>query len=157
MCFQRDGNETAPSLCSKSNVGYEGECSRCEESIYKYVGETSKTGYSRIKQHLASYRAAHKAKLPPLPARKSPTDQQAKDVKSWMWKHTRDVHGGLMGDQEGKKDYHFTVSGCFRKCLQRQLEEGLRIRMAENDGCVLLNSKNEWFTPKLVETIFKQF
>ena len=157
LCVHRGGGATnvTESLCRRSNIGYEGDCVRCEGTVHKYVGETSKTGYTRIKEHLASYRSAYAAKLPPLPTRHGP-DEPTKDVKSWMWEHTRDVHGGQMGDQEGILDYRFKVSGTFNKCLQRQLDEGMRMRVQEADGCVLLNSKNEWFTPKLVVPNFKQ-
>ena len=61
-----------------------------------------------------------------------------------------------MGENDGMEDYRFSVSGVFRKCLDRQVDEGLRIQQCENEGGVLLNSKNEWFTPKVIETIFKQ-
>ena len=160
ICVRRDGenNMKGQSMCMKSSVGYEGECVRCDQTIFKYIGETSKTGYSRIKQHLSDYRAAHAAKLPPPPSRHGTAqiDLPLKDVKSWMWEHTRGVHGGLMGGQGGLLDYKFNVSGTFRKCLQRQVDEGLRMRIAEDDGKVLLNSKNEWFTPRLVVPAFRQ-
>ena len=61
-----------------------------------------------------------------------------------------------MGDQEGMLDYRFRVSGTFKRCLQRQIDEGLQMKIKEAEGCVLLNSKNEWFTPKLVEPAFRQ-
>jgi hypothetical protein len=49
-----------------------------------------------------------------------------------------------------------SVSGVFRKCLYRQLDEGFRILECENETGVVLNSKNEWFTPRIVETVFRQ-
>ena len=61
-----------------------------------------------------------------------------------------------MGDREGILDYRFKVSGTFNRCLQRQLDEGMRMNTNEADGCVLLNSRNEWFTPKLVVPTFRQ-
>ena len=61
-----------------------------------------------------------------------------------------------MGQQGGVEDYMFIVSGAFRKCLDRQVDEGLRILQCENEGGVVLNSKNEWFTPRTVETVFRQ-
>ena len=62
----------------------------------------------------------------------------------------------MIGENDGVEDYRFSVSGVFRKCLDRQVDEGLRIQQCENEGGVLLNSKNEWFTPKVIETIFEQ-
>jgi hypothetical protein len=53
-----------------------------------------------------------------------------------MWEHTRDVHGGQIGDNGGVSDYRFKVSSNFKRCL--------------------LNGKSEFFTPKLVEIAFRQ-
>ena len=43
-----------------------------------------------------------------------------------------------------------------KKCLDRQVDEGLRITECETEGGDILNSRNEWFTPKIVEAIFRQ-
>jgi hypothetical protein len=140
----------------KNNVGYEAKCARCP-TRFSYIGETSRTGYTRTKEHISDYRAAAAARLPPLP----PTagglaEGRKKNVKSFMWEHSRDCHGGTVGQQGGVEDYMFIVSGAFRKCLDRQVDEGLRILQCENEGGVVLNSKNEWFTPRTVETVFRQ-
>ena len=114
-----------------------------------------------MKEHLANYSAASAAKLPPLPtvdggvgggggARKQP------GPKSFMWEHCRDCHDGVVGDEGGMGDYMFKVSGVFKKCLDRQVDEGLRIIECEKEGGKVLNSKNEWFTPKIVEAVFRQ-
>ena len=76
-----------------------------------YVGETSKTGYSRVKEHLGSYRAASAAKLPPLPLSNNLTEKRP--PKSWMWEHTRDVHYGQVGEGGGQFDFKFTVKNKF--------------------------------------------
>ena len=94
----------------------------------------------RIREHIADYKAAHAAKLPPPPTKHGPTQQDLL-VKSWMWAHTRDVHGGTMGDNNVVFDYSFKVAGTFRRWLQRQVDEGIRMRIRESDGCVLFNSK----------------
>ena len=73
-----------------------------------------------------------------------------------MWEHTRDCHDGAVDQHAGIEDYMFSVSGVFRKCLERQVDEGLRILQCENEGGVVLNSKNEWFTPRVIETVFRQ-
>ena len=113
-----------------------------------------------MKEHLANYRAAAAAKLPPFPAGVGPGDQdppgRKKDVKSFIWEHTRDRHGGQVGDMQGMLDFSFKVSNTFQRCIQRQVDEGLRMKTREGEGCVLLNSKNELFTPKLVELDIRQ-
>ena len=154
LCVQQAGEKETH--CDRSNSGYEADCTRCEEK-FKYIGETSRTGYTRIKEHFANYRTAAASKLPPLQTRVGPAGPgPPKDVKSFMWEHCRDYHGGQVGDREGIFDFGFKVSKTFQRCLQRQVDEGLRMKMMEGEGCVLLNTKNEWFTPKLVELEFKQ-
>ena len=66
LCLQQDGDNRRI-VCDKENIGYEGRCSRCPEIIFTYIGETSKTAYTRLSQHLAAYRAASAAKLPAQP------------------------------------------------------------------------------------------
>jgi hypothetical protein len=56
-------------------------------------------------------------------------------------------------DEEGMADYNFKVTGAFKKCLDRQIDEGLRINECELDVGTILNSKNEFFAPKIVETV----
>ena len=48
------------------------------------------------------------------------------------------------------------MSWAFSKCLERQVDEGVLMRLHEQEGVVLMNSKNEWFIAKTVETIFRQ-
>ena len=150
------GGQGKKTKCDKSNVGYEGKCVRCVETPHIYVGETSHTGYTRVSQHLADFRAASIAKLPPLPTDNLPNQIRKRPPRSWMWEHVRDVHHGLVGEGGGHLDFQFTVKNKFTKCLQRQVDEDIRMKLRENEGCVLLNSKNEYFTPKSVEVIFKQ-
>ena len=42
-----------------------------------------------------------------------------------------------MISQDPADDYQFRVQGSFRKCLSRQLDEAVRIRMVENHGRVV--------------------
>ena len=73
-----------------------------------------------------------------------------------MWEHIRDAHQGQVGEGGAQSDFKFTVKNKFTKCLQRQVDEDIRMKIRENEGFVLLNSKNEYYTPKSVELIFKQ-
>ena len=157
MCFQRVGEEKSL-RCAKNNVGYEGQCVRCP-TRFSYLGESSRTAYTRLKEHLGNYRAAAAAKLPALPPNEvggAGCGKRKTDVKSWMWEHCRDCHGGVLGLEGGKNDYKFEVTGVFRKCLDRQIDEGLRITECESEGGTILNSKNEWFTPRIVEAVYRQ-
>ena len=64
LCLQREVDKPSV-LCVKRNVGYEGKCSRCATK-HAYIGESSRTAYTSIKEHLTGYRADSAAKLPPL-------------------------------------------------------------------------------------------
>ena len=121
--------------------------------------ETSKTGYTRLKQHYSNYRSASAANLPALP-QSTPgngLNKHEREPKSWMWEHTRNVHDGEVGENNGMNDYRMKVTGKFRKCLERQVNEGVRIQKCEDKGGTLLNSKKEYFTPRTIQTIFKQW
>ena len=137
-----------------SNVDYEGKCSRCS-SKHSYLGETSRTALTRIKEHLSDYRTAAAAQIAPQPPDHGDVYRR-KNVKSWMWEHSRDYHGGVIGVDGGMGDFKFSVTGVFKKCLDRQVDEGFRIIQCEAENGLVLNSKNEWFTPKIVETVFRQ-
>ena len=77
-------------------------------------------------------------------------------MKSWMWEHSRDFHGGVVGGNGGLEDYRMRVTGRFRKCLDRQVDEDVRMQEHENSGGTILNSKHEYYTPKSVHPVFRQ-
>ena len=47
---------------------------------------------------------------------------------------------GEVGDKDGMVDYAFSVAGKCNRCLPRQVDEGIRMKMSESQGCALLNS-----------------
>ena len=165
LCVQR-GGEGHVSNCWLNNVGYEGQCARCPE-MQVYVGESSRTAYTRIREHFENYRAAATARLPALEqnanrvvcGKKRCVDlKQCKcNVKSWMWEHSRDHHGGVVGEKDGLNDYRMSVTKKFGKCINRQIYEDIRMQHCVKRGGTLLNSKNEYYTPKSVQVVFKQW
>ena len=82
--------------------------------------------------------------------------EKPKNVKSWMWEHVRDTHGGVVGENNGFNDFEMKVTGRFRKCLDRQVDEDLRMQEFEGGGGVMLNSKCEYYTPKSIQPVFRQ-
>ena len=48
------------------------------------------------------------------------------------------------------------MSGVFRNCLDRQVDKRFQILACDSETGVVLDSKNEWFTPRIVETVFRQ-
>ena len=154
LCLQ---GETKGVQCDRENIGYEGECGRCPAGAFAYIGETSKTAYTRLGQHLAAYKSAAAAGLPAIPQHVSsdPLDRP-RAAKSWMWEHTRDQHQGIVGPDEGSRDYIVKVAGRFRKCLYRQVDEDVRMQNFEANGGALLNSKYEYYMPKSIQPVFRQ-
>ena len=73
-----------------------------------------------------------------------------------MWEHTREKHQGNVGPQGGEVDYNFKVEGAFQKCLYRQVDEDVRMKVYEEKGGELLNSKYEYYMPKSVQPEFRQ-
>ena len=168
--------------CWKSNIGYRYDCTRCRTelnnlvvggapiedlNVYQYVGETSRTAYTRHLQHMANYRAAANGRGV------NPLDGDESDkAGSFMWEHTHDVHGGDVGQDEGKADYKLSIEGRFRDSLTRQVDEDVRLRESGwgqdddlwtgggcgNSGpkCVLMNGNGDYFKPKSVRTQFRQ-
>ena len=175
---QSDGSH---GQCWKPNVGYRYDCARCraklnnlveggatldDMTVYQYVGESSRTAYTRHLQHIARYRtAANGWQLPTL-------DDGEEKAGSFMWNHTRDEHGGEVGLGGGGSDYNLCIEGRFKDCMTRQVDEDVRLRESGwgmddnmqaragcvNSGpkCVLLNGNGDYFKPKSVRTQFRQ-
>ena len=116
----------------------------------RYQGETSRTGYTRAKQHLELYRSRS-------------TQQRA---KSFMHKHTISHHDGIVGREGGIHDYKMTVTHTFRKPMDRILDEAVRIKHQEDQancwtgsgeiGVESLNSKQDYFQSSCVRTNFSR-
>jgi hypothetical protein len=156
LCVQQN-QENKKIVCDRENVGYEGWCNRCPDIKYAYIGETSKTAFTRLSQHLVAYRAASAARVPPQPKQDGiGFERRPQAAKSWMWEHTRDVHEGVVGSNGGVDDYNVKVVGKFLKCLYRQVDEDVRMQELEAGGGVLLNSKYEYYMPKSVQPVFRQ-
>ena len=179
MCLQ----EPSKGMCFKSSVGYIYSCNRCEQkrkeeidtgtpiedtTEYRYVGETSRTAYTRHLQHLQKYRSKERNQDKRQPAQ----DQEDDGSGTFMWSHTRDCHGGSLGQEDGSKDYKLEIEGTFRDTMSRQIDEDVRMRgrgwgedcmtrqrrdIPAAPKCVLMNGKSEYFKPKSIQTIFKQW
>ena len=172
-------HEASRGMCYKANVGYVYTCIRCEairkqqldagkpESdtvAYKYVGETSRTAFTRHLQHLSKYRTS--SNNPDM--RRKPDEEEEATGGTFMWSHTRDHHYGAIGPGNGSADYKLEIEGVFRDTMTRQIDEAVRMRSrgwgeeqrrspsTETPRCVLMNGKEAFYKPKIVQTIFKQ-
>ena len=100
--------------CRSTGVTYELVCQVCH---HKYIGETSRSAYTRGKEHLRAL--------------------EQREEGSVMWRHSCDKHGGDV------PDFTMNVTGRFRNdAMLRQITESVRIHQV-NEG-QLINTKGEW-------------
>ena len=162
--------------CNATNSNYLFKCRRCEADLEDkmknsmeeqngltrrlYRGETSRTMYTRAAGHMAKYRARD----------------------NFMWDHTLEYHGGVLGPGDGLSDYIMELESRQKNSFSRQIRESVLIkrnqegkdkdkvvkqvsqeegRQGEDKKIVeleieLFNGRGEWFAPKHVEVIFHQ-
>ena len=120
--------------CDVVGINYDIECVECAESIdvgrqVKYTGESSRTAYSRGKEHL--------------------DDLDKKREKSRMWKHCKSKHA------ERVPDFRMHVKGIYsRDAMLRQITEAVRINNAPAGS--LMNDKTEWNFIRIPRMIMEQ-
>ena len=69
-----------------------------------------------------------------------------------MWIHTNEKHGGVRGQESGLLDYRGEVLSSFQYPLDRQQEEGLRIKEDSlQQGVETLNGQQEYFKPEYIK------
>ena len=83
-----------------------------------YMGESSRTGFMRGEDHVE--------------------DLQAKRDNKPLWEHSREAHGGVLGEV----DYKMKVVKTYRTPLQRQIGEALLIEKRKVTNDILLNSRS---------------
>ena len=133
MCI----HDSSKGKCWGSNVVYTIKCSRspCTEqsAIPTYFGETCRSFYRRGSQHLALYKG--------------------KKENSFMWKHAKEKHCGIIGE----KDFKMDSVERFRDALPRILTEAVLIQHNEVDKKTeSLNSKMEYFVAEYVRPSFSK-
>ena len=153
------GSQSCAGRCSVENILYKAVCNRCrDEQVNQgvnpdqvtdsmYIGESARTMRVRAGQHFSDY----------IRCAKVNKDPDSEDMKSFMWDHHCQVHGG--GQDVTKEHYSFQVVKQFRDSMTRQQEEAIRIQIAiqsdrdiTNNGNTvpikLLNRKSEYFAPR---------
>ena len=151
--------------CYREMQGYSAHCNRCRDDQMGqgvplervkdqvYYGESSRSLKTRADGHYSDYQTHQHG-------------TRRKPVSSWMWDHAIEHHEGTIS-QNIRQDFTFRLQGIFKDCLSRQLDEAVRIGMAERHGRVLgdkcegvggtvvvLNRKEEHYTPKVVQYNF---
>ena len=109
---------------------YSGTCKECEKegTTAKYFGESGRSGYHRMKEHAR--------------------DIKTKNIKNAFSKHLQLKHPDKVGEPS---TFSYKVEGTFRSCLDRQVQEGVRITLDESDE--LLNSKSEYHQPGVTRVV----
>ena len=146
--------ESCNEQCWKEGIIYAANCTKCYEDQINtglepvnrtYIGESSRTLYTRVNQHINDYRKA---------GQRLGMDPEDDKVSSWMWDHAQS-HGGI---QNLETDYNFGVVCSYRDPFTRQVSEATRIQKAINNGVhydtggrevkiISLNRKGEYFSP----------
>ena len=100
----------------------------CEADNIKaeYIGETGDSGYSRGLDHAAAIR----------------NDQPKQSARA---KHLREFHPDYLRKTDA---YRVKVLSTYRKPLERQIMEGVKIHNSMAD--ILINGKEEWIQPAVV-------
>ena len=81
--------------------------------------------------------------------------QQRPRIKSCIREHTQGVHGGAVCPDSGREEYKVKVPERLSKCLQRQVDEDIRMQEFEANGAILLNTTHEYYTPKGKQAVFR--
>ena len=93
-----------------------------------YFGESGRSGYHRMKEHAR--------------------DIKTKNIKNAFSKHLQLKHPDKVREPSM---FSYKVEGTFRSCLDRQVQEGVRITLDESDE--LLNSKSEYHQPGVTRVV----
>ena len=127
-CTKRDcqpcqGEQTRHLSCHKGTlggVGYELQCNICkeEDKVAVYHGESSRTFYTRTKEHMAGYTSKRK--------------------ENPILKHQTNFHPGQ------EPNYIMKALKFYKDPLTRQINEGVRINNTRSTPGYLMNSKSEF-------------
>ena len=116
--------------CNRESVVYKGTCLTCRDKGKRsvYVGETSRSGYIRGRQHIEAIK------------------DHRKHGNNAFAKHIEEEHGGR------KTEFRMDIVKHLRTPLERQVSEGVEIARAKAD--LILNSKLDYFQPGMKRITF---
>ena len=116
--------------CNKENIVYKGHCLGCEDKGMSsvYIGESSRSGYVRGKQHLEAIKDHHKHQ------------------SNAFAKHIIEKHDGE------KTKFRMSILRYHKTPLERQIREGVEIVRADAD--FILNSKLDHYQPGIRRITF---
>ena len=130
-CFPCLTDEHHRLSCRKPGIGYTIICTKCKDDGVKaiYHGESSRCGFVRGKEHIGEFES---------------------NIKSNCMVTHNMVH------HNSSKEFHFVmkIEKFFKKPLQRQIDESLRIKYSKDDGVLLMNSGSEWRSDAIPRAAF---
>ena len=147
-CPLKDSEHGCRDTCFMESVIYMGQCNLCVNTKSIYIGETSRTIYTRANQHLNDFvRSKNRGDV----------DPRADEMSSWIMDHVREKHSNEH-DSNNRDIISFSVLSNHRDPFTRQTVEAVRIQQAL-DKCELrvakktvkissLNRKGEFFAAK---------
>ena len=115
---------------TRSGVHYSGTCKVCADQglVAMYNGESGRSAYYRTKQHKS--------------------DICSKRTSNAFAKHLELFHQNEVSKPES---FAFKSEGVFKKCLDRQVNEGIAITHTQAD--ILMNSKSEYHQPSVTRVV----
>ena len=135
--------------CFKEGVVYIGECNLCNDTKSVYIGESSRTIYTRSIQHLNDFNRAKN--------RRDVEGTEDDELSSWIADHMKKVHSGEYDDNPDD-NITFSVLSYHQDPFTRQTAEGVRIQQALDKGEIKigrkllkissLNRRGEYFAAK---------
>ena len=116
-----------PGGCETNSVGYKLACQGCLMAgrSAEYDGEAARNCFTRGLEHQGGVRNERE--------------------ESPLWKHCQLVHGGE------KQIFSMIVTGSFHSCLERQINEAVRITSSKAD--IVMNSKSEFHQAPIVRVV----
>ena len=128
-CHICNSNGGKGASCRKEGACYTIECKMCDAvgSKTKYIGETSRSPYERLSEHMKLFLGQKEG------------DPETGKASSVLWLHSKEAHGGEMTADDWKS----RIVSSHRTALNRQVTEAILIQEINNE-VNLLNSKNEF-------------
>ena len=136
--------------CTKEGIIYKATCNLCmdinKELRYEYIGETSRTLYTRAGQHIRVYNSTVRS-TGNNPSQDA--DETDDTLSSWILDHKLKCHPDL-NIIDPLKDFTWGVVKNHRDPLTRVTEEAVRIQQALSGTSrpFSLNRKGEYFAAK---------
>ena len=134
-CPFMESDRKCSGKCYRESIVYSAECLQCDSIKAFYVGESSRTLYTRKNQHSNDLKKAIK-------------DSEAGILdphSSWILDHIRSSHPTVSW-KESDSMFQFALLSSHRDPLTRQTYEAVRIQQAFETGTITVRESERWIT-----------